>query len=90
MDEVIKLNISNVCYVIVFGQFADMCNPQNRGSNFSWNKFVERQAEECRIHLHLYIPADEYSHEEFKEFQEFAGMIGFGIASQMVKRAGFI
>jgi hypothetical protein len=49
-----RLEIANVCYANVSGQFAMFCNPKMRGPNFKWDRFadmMEKSAEHW-IHIH--------------------------------------
>lgn len=34
-----RLEIANICYANVAGSFADFCNSEMRGPNFSWANF---------------------------------------------------
>ena len=36
-----QLEIANICYANVAGDFAMFTNPKYRGSNFTWEKFPE-------------------------------------------------
>ena len=36
-----RLEIANVCYANVAGSFAMFTNPKARGSNFSWEWFID-------------------------------------------------
>lgn len=37
----IKDKIEQVSYTIVSGLFADMCNKENQGENFTWERFPD-------------------------------------------------
>jgi hypothetical protein len=44
-----RLEISNVCYTNVAGDFAMFANPKFRGENFTWDEFPKR-CEELAVH----------------------------------------
>lgn len=53
--------VALVCHAIVAHRFASMCNPSNRGPNFSWDDFPESMGELCEVNLFTQIedPTDE-------------------------------
>lgn len=52
-----KLQIANICYANVSGQFALFANPKNRGPDFTWDWFIkhcEENADLWMIIHHVY------------------------------------
>jgi hypothetical protein len=47
-----RLEIANVCYANVSGQFAMFCNPQMRGPNFKWDEFATMMEEDSDIWMY--------------------------------------
>lgn len=45
------LQIANICYANVSGEFAAFCNESNRGKNFTWEWFIEHAQEDAEIWL---------------------------------------
>lgn len=45
------LQIANICYANVSGEFAAFCDPAKRGVNFTWEWFIERAGSDCVIWL---------------------------------------
>ena len=41
------LEVANICYANVAGQFAMFCNSKYRGANFSWSKFATMMEEQA-------------------------------------------
>ena len=88
MTELQQIQVAHTCYAIVFGRFADMCNPFKRGRLFSWEDFAETIADRCECELHLYM--DVPDSEDGEAMRAFAKKTAFEIATNMVDRAGFI
>jgi hypothetical protein len=77
--------IDIICYAAVSGMFADMCNPNNQGAWFSWNKFPDMAKSQCRAQV--FLANIKYKNQDV--VYEYAEAIGYEIASDMIKRAGY-
>lgn len=44
-----RLEIANVCYANVAGNFAFFCNPKFRGHNFKWSEFAQMMAQQSDL-----------------------------------------
>ena len=49
-----KLEIANVCYANVVGQFAMFNNPKFRGPNFTWESFIQRMQDEADLWMGIH------------------------------------
>ena len=43
------LQIANICYANVSGEFAAFCNLSNRGANFTWEWFIEHTQDDAEM-----------------------------------------
>ena len=80
-----RLEIANVCYANVAGQFAMFINPKFRGPNWDWNLFVglcERQSD-------LWMKVNDVKGNR-KLIDQTAAQFAKEIASTLVTRAGLL
>ena len=49
-----RLQIANICYANVAGQFASFCNVKNRGPNFTWERFIQNCEEDAETWMSIY------------------------------------
>jgi hypothetical protein len=89
MKQEQKTRIANICYAVVSDNFAMFCNPKYRGENFTWDKFVDMQADKCRLQVKLQTPESKDPKKD-KEIEDLAEKFGREIALKMVTVAGFI
>jgi tRNA(Ile)-lysidine synthase TilS/MesJ len=79
-----RLEIANVCYANVAGEFALFCNPKYRGPNFSWEWFIEH----CEKSADLWLMVSSLHKESAKEaVKEMARNFAREIAENLVKKA---
>ena len=50
--------ISNIATIISVNRFADMCNKDNRGENFSWENFPKNMSDSILTELKIYHKKD--------------------------------
>ena len=48
------LEVANICYANVAGQFAMFTNPKYRGPNFTWEWFVEHCEENADLWMQIH------------------------------------
>jgi hypothetical protein len=77
--------IDIVCYATVNNIFAEMCNPKNQGTWFSWDKFPDIAKSQCRGQVFL----ANIKYKDQDAVYEYAEDIGYEIAKDMMKRAGY-
>lgn len=80
-----RLEIANICYANVAGQFAMFINPKFRGSNWDWNRFVglyEHQSD-------LWMKVNDVKGNR-KLIDQTAAQFAKEIASTLVTRAGLL
>ena len=77
-----KLEIANVCYANVAGEFAMFTNPKYRGPNFTWESFVDG----CEKHADLWMFIHHVTGPK-KLVTETAKQYAKEIAARLVKRA---
>lgn len=79
-----KNKISLYCYAAVSGLFADFINAENRGPNFTWEKFPKMAADHCFASIFTSsVPV-----HKLNEYKDNAFNLGQCIAKQLVSRAG--
>lgn len=76
-----RLEIANVCYANVAGEFAAMHNPKYRGSNFTWERFIER----CKSNADLWMMIHHVRGNK-QEINETAKQYASEIATTLVTR----
>jgi hypothetical protein len=77
-----QMEISLVCHATVGNWMASMCNPKNRGSAFTWDKFPAMMAKQCRGQVFLQVPMSDRLREQCLEH---AQQTGRQIAENWVK-----
>ena len=85
MKQEQKTRIANICYAVVSDNFAMFCNPENRGENFTWDKFPNMQKERCSLQVKMQLKESEFN----KEVEELAEKFGNEIAERLIKVAKF-
>lgn len=77
-----RLQIANICYANVAGEFATFSNPKNRGQNFSWEWFIAHCKEIADVWVTLNYVAGPRT-----LIQETARQYAAEIATTLVQRA---
>jgi hypothetical protein len=77
-----QMEISLVCHATVGNWMASMCNPKNRGSAFTWDKFPAMMEKQCRDQF-LSVPMSERLRDRCLEHAE---QTGRAIAENWVKK----
>jgi hypothetical protein len=54
ISKIKQLEIANVCYANVAGQFAMFNNPKYRGPNFKWENFADHCVKEADLWMILH------------------------------------
>ena len=78
------MEVANVCYANVAGQFAMFCNSKYRGSNFSWSKFATMMEEQSGTWMMIHGVR---GHKE--DINNQAAQFAREIAQRLVTRAEF-
>lgn len=68
-----QMEISLVCHATVGNWMASMCNPKNRGSAFTWDKFPAMMEKQCRGQVFLTVPMSDRLRERCLEHAEQTG-----------------
>ena len=76
-----RLEIANVCYANVAGEFAMFTNPKYRGPNFTWEWFIEH----CEENADLWMSIHNVCGAK-KLIDETAKQMAKEIATTLVKR----
>lgn len=84
-----RLEITNICYAIVSGNFAICCNPVYRSADFKWEDFAQMQADQCREKVFEYMPTPA-SEDEKNAIETMVTQFGREVAQILVEHAGFI
>lgn len=77
-----QMQICNVIYASVAGDFAAMMNPRFRGPKFNWDGWLERIDQWCPIWLGMNLIDDEKP-----EYVQFARKVAKDFASNLVRYA---
>ena len=78
------MEIANVCYANVAGQFAMFCNSKYRGPNFTWSEFATMMGNQADTWMML---ACVRGHK--KDINKQAALFAREIAERLVIRAEF-
>jgi len=77
-----RLEIANVCYANVAGEFAYFTNPRYRGDNFTWDWFIEY----CSDRADMWMDLNDVKGTK-KLINETAKEFAIEIATRLVKNA---
>jgi len=80
-----RLEIANICYAYVAGNFAMFINPINRGANFTWDSFVIMQEKSSSEWMFI-----QHVKGEKEEVNTMAKQYANEIATTLVTRAGLL
>lgn len=80
-----RLEIANICYANVAGEFATFCNPKFRGPNFTWEHFAEM----CEEQAHIWMMTNLVKGSE-KEINKTAAKYAKEIATTLLRHSGFL
>lgn len=83
ISEKKRLQIANICYANVAGDFAMFMNPKYRGPNFTWDWFLKY----CENHAQDWMFVNAVTGNR-KEVNELAGQFAKEIAERLIVRAG--
>lgn len=81
-----RLEVANIMYACVSGEFALFCNPKMRGPNFDWAKFPDMQERDAFLNLQL----QNYKLAGYSGIENLAKEYAREIAERLVSRAGFL
>jgi hypothetical protein len=79
-----SMEIANVCYANVAGQFAMFCNPKYRGPNFTWSEFANMMEGQADTWMMIHRVR---GHKE--DVNKTAALFAREIAERLVTRAEF-
>ncbi|MNV71108.1 hypothetical protein D3C71_1641110 [compost metagenome] len=68
-----KTQISLACHAIVGDKMSMLLNPKYRGPNFSWDKFPDMMARQCRIYLPINVVMSQHMIEQCLDYAEQEG-----------------
>ena len=74
--------IALFCYSWVCHHFAMFCNPLYRGPKFTWDRFTDMMADQCKNMLFVHVV---YPKRQQDECEKHAAKTGHEIAAKMVK-----
>ncbi len=82
ISEKKRLQIANICYANVAGEFAMFTNPKYRGPNFTWEWFIKHCKENADLWMMLHHVRGNQS-----EIKDTARKYAAEIAERLVERA---
>lgn len=79
-----RLEVANIVYANVAGDFACFVNPKFQGPIFSWKNFAEMEKDRARDWMFIHHIGKK------EEIMELAEQYAFEIAERLVTRSGFL